>query len=49
MNQQTFDKFYGCLKDSDIFEGDSVEIVRQMRDEWDAAGRNTPGRQSQRD
>jgi hypothetical protein len=59
VNQQTskfyknFDEFYGCLKDSDIFEGDSVEIVRQMRDEWDrpwdAAGRNTPGRQSQRD
>jgi hypothetical protein len=32
---KNFDEFYGCLKDSDIFEGDSVEIVRQMRDEWD--------------
>jgi hypothetical protein len=31
---KNFDKFYGSLKDSEIFEGDSVEIVRQMRDEW---------------
>jgi hypothetical protein len=30
----TFDKFYGCLKDTDVFKGDSVEIVRKMRDEW---------------
>jgi hypothetical protein len=30
-----FDEFYGCLKGSEAFEGDSVEIVRQMRDEWD--------------
>ncbi|MDR2246447.1 MAG: hypothetical protein LBE17_07245 [Treponema sp.] len=28
-------KFYGCLKDSPAFEGDPVEIQRQMRAEWD--------------
>jgi hypothetical protein len=28
-------KFYGCLKDSKVFEGDPVEIQRQMRAEWD--------------
>jgi hypothetical protein len=32
---KNFDKFYGCLKDSEVFDRDSVEIVRQMRDEWD--------------
>jgi hypothetical protein len=32
---KNFDKFYGCLKDSQAFEGDSVGVVRQMRDEWD--------------
>jgi hypothetical protein len=32
---KNFDEFYGCLKDSESFAGDSVEIVRQMRDEWD--------------
>ncbi|MDR3174370.1 MAG: hypothetical protein LBU19_08985 [Treponema sp.] len=32
---KNFDKFYGCLKDSEVFEGDSIEIVRRMRDEWD--------------
>jgi hypothetical protein len=32
---KNFDKFYGCFKDSEVFAGDSVEIVRQMRDEWD--------------
>jgi hypothetical protein len=30
---KNFDEFYGCLKNSDVFEGDSVEIVRQMRDD----------------
>jgi hypothetical protein len=29
-------RFYGCLKDSPAFEGDSVEIVRKLRDEWDS-------------
>jgi hypothetical protein len=32
---KNFDKFYGCLKDSEVFKGDSVEIVRKIRDEWD--------------
>ncbi|MDR0662651.1 MAG: hypothetical protein LBF80_01040 [Spirochaetaceae bacterium] len=32
---RNFDTFYGCLKDTDAFKGDSVEIVRAMRDEWD--------------
>ncbi|MDR1098907.1 MAG: hypothetical protein LBL28_00350 [Treponema sp.] len=32
---KNFDEFYGCLKDAEAFEGDSVEIVRRMRDEWD--------------
>jgi hypothetical protein len=36
-----FDEFYGCLRDSGVFEGDSVETVRRMRDEWDRPlGRN---------
>jgi hypothetical protein len=53
---KNFDEFYGCLKNSEVFEGDSVKIVRQMRDEWDrpwdtadqpghkAMGEITPGR-----
>jgi hypothetical protein len=32
---KNFDTFYGSLKDTDVFKGDSVEIVRNMRDEWD--------------
>jgi hypothetical protein len=28
-------QFYGCLKDSPVFEGDPVEIQRGMRSEWD--------------
>jgi hypothetical protein len=32
---KNFDKFYGCLKGTNAFEGDSVEIVRKMREEWD--------------
>jgi Tfp pilus assembly protein PilZ len=27
-------KYYGCLKDSHLWEGDSVEIIRKIRDEW---------------
>jgi hypothetical protein len=27
-------KYGGYLKDSHIFDGDSVEIQRRMRDEW---------------
>jgi hypothetical protein len=26
--------FYGCLKDSETFAGDSMDIQRKMRDEW---------------
>jgi hypothetical protein len=32
--QKHFDEFYGCLKQSPAFEGDSAEIIRKMRDEW---------------
>lgn len=32
---RTFDAFYGCLKDSKVFDGDPVEIQRKMRAEWD--------------
>jgi hypothetical protein len=28
-------KLYGCLRDSPIFEGDPVEIQKEMRAEWD--------------
>jgi hypothetical protein len=28
-------KLYGCLKDSSAFEGNAVDIQRQMRSEWD--------------
>jgi hypothetical protein len=28
-------QFYGCLKDSPVFEGDPVEIQQRMRSEWD--------------
>jgi hypothetical protein len=28
-------KFYGCLRDSPVFEGDPVEVQRQLRSEWD--------------
>jgi hypothetical protein len=31
---KNFNKFYGCLKDTNVFEGDSVEIVHKMREEW---------------
>jgi hypothetical protein len=27
--------FYGCLKESPVFEGDPVEIQRRIRSEWD--------------
>jgi hypothetical protein len=32
---KNFDEFYGCLKGAEAFEGDSVDIVHRMRDEWD--------------
>ena len=32
---QSFAKYAGCLKDSGVFEGDSVAIQREMRREWD--------------
>lgn len=31
----SFDDFVGSLKGSKVFEGDPVEIQRQMRSEWD--------------
>lgn len=31
---KTIEDFIGCLKDSDAFSGDPVELVRQWRDEW---------------
>jgi hypothetical protein len=32
--QKHFDEFYGCLKDSPAFEGDSAQIIRKLRNEW---------------
>lgn len=32
--KKSFADLFGCLKDSGVFEGDSVEIQREMRDEW---------------
>jgi hypothetical protein len=31
---KSFVKYAGCLKDSPVFEGDSVMIQRNMRSEW---------------
>ncbi len=31
----SFEPFYGILKDSKLFEGDPVEIQRRLRAEWD--------------
>jgi hypothetical protein len=28
------DEFYGCFKGKGIWEGDSVELIRKIRDEW---------------
>jgi hypothetical protein len=28
-------QYYGCLKNSPVFEGDPVEIQRKMRSEWE--------------
>jgi hypothetical protein len=28
------DEFYGCFKGKGIWEGDSVAVIRKMRDEW---------------
>jgi hypothetical protein len=28
------DEFYGCFRENSPWEGDSVELVRKMRDEW---------------
>ena len=30
----SFKGLFGCLKDSDVFVGDSVELQRAMRNEW---------------
>jgi hypothetical protein len=27
-------KFYGCFRENSPWNGDSVEIIRKMRDEW---------------
>ncbi|GMO17277.1 MAG: hypothetical protein Pg6A_03580 [Termitinemataceae bacterium] len=35
--KRPFEGLYGILKDSAAFSGDPVEIVRKMREEWDAA------------
>jgi hypothetical protein len=29
-----FDEFFGCFKGHELWEGDSVKIVREIRDEW---------------
>ncbi len=31
---RSFDEFFGVLKGSKVFEGDPVEILRKLRDEW---------------
>jgi hypothetical protein len=28
------DEFYGCFRENSPWEGDSVELIRKMRDEW---------------
>jgi hypothetical protein len=28
------DKFYGCFREQSPWNGDSVQIIRNMRDEW---------------
>jgi hypothetical protein len=28
------DEFYGCFKGKGVWEGDSVALIRKMRDEW---------------
>jgi hypothetical protein len=30
----SLDKFYGCFRENSPWEGDSVEIIRNIRDEW---------------
>jgi hypothetical protein len=32
--ERHFDEALGCVKGTGILEGDSVEIIRKMRDEW---------------
>jgi hypothetical protein len=29
-----FKSLFGCLKDRDVFKGDSMELQRAMRNEW---------------
>lgn len=33
-NDISFKGLFGCLKDRDVFMGDSVELQRAMRNEW---------------
>ncbi len=33
--KNTFDSYIGCLKDSEAFKGDPLEIQRKLRAEWD--------------
>jgi hypothetical protein len=28
------DEFYGCFKGKGVWQGDSVAVIRKMRDEW---------------
>jgi hypothetical protein len=35
MKKRTFRHLAGALKDSNVFEGDSVELQRRWRDEWE--------------
>jgi hypothetical protein len=32
--EKHFDEVFGCCKDKDIWGGDSVEVIRKMRDAW---------------
>jgi hypothetical protein len=33
-HRRPFEGLFGCTKDSGVWEGDGVEIIRKLRDEW---------------
>jgi hypothetical protein len=40
---RSLSKFHGVLKNSQVWNGDAVEIIRRMRDEWDDPWGETHG------
>jgi hypothetical protein len=32
--RRPFEGLFGCAKDSGVWDGDGVEIIRKLRDEW---------------